>query len=182
MSEWADELVELLFRSSFMTLATSDEASQPWASPVEFACDEELRFYWASEMDARHSRNISNNPRVALSIYDSAQMPGDASVQAIYAEGPVEVFHRNDLGPALASVTRWIEWRDRDRVTLRPQTGAERSRPDTPWRYYRVKPGRMYALEPESRHSLGRLVDRRVPVDLRAAFARAYRLRLPSSD
>lgn len=47
MSDWVEAVTEILFESSFMTLATADVEGRPWASPVEFACDENLRFYLA---------------------------------------------------------------------------------------------------------------------------------------
>jgi nitroimidazol reductase NimA-like FMN-containing flavoprotein (pyridoxamine 5'-phosphate oxidase superfamily) len=70
MNDWIEEVTSLLFTSNFMTLATADGDGLPWVSPVEFACDEDLRFYWYSAFDARHSENVRANPRAALSIYD----------------------------------------------------------------------------------------------------------------
>ena len=52
-----------------MTLATADADGLPWATPVEFACDESMRFYWTSHFDARHSRNVRANARAAAVIY-----------------------------------------------------------------------------------------------------------------
>ena len=176
MGDWTDSLVDIIFKSSFMTLATADTDGLPWASPVEFACDEALRFYWSSVITARHSQNIRGNPRVALAIYDSTQTPGVlGEVAGLYAEGSVEELGPSDLervGPAIA---RWVSWRDAGRTTPRTQSEG-RNAPDTPWRVYRVQPTQISALNPVQ--SRERSVDWRVPVDLGESFARAYHRRL----
>jgi hypothetical protein len=56
--DWIDDVAELVFDSSFMILATADGDALPWVTPVEFLCDEDLRFYWNSVIDARHSENV----------------------------------------------------------------------------------------------------------------------------
>ena len=43
MSDLIDELTRLLFESSFMTVATADDKGLPWATPVEFVCDDVTR-------------------------------------------------------------------------------------------------------------------------------------------
>lgn len=109
-----------------MTLATADGDGLPWASPVEFVCDEALRFHWASHRNARHSRNVRANPRAAASIYDSGQAPGvRADVQGPYAEGPVEEFRPSELEAVLPSLARWIEWRDAGRTTARSRARGD---------------------------------------------------------
>lgn len=45
VKDWIEDVTEILFESAFMTLATADGKGLPWASPVEFVCDEDLRFY-----------------------------------------------------------------------------------------------------------------------------------------
>lgn len=176
MADWIDGLAGVIFDSSFMTLATADSVGVPWVSPVEFACDEALRFYWTSVTDARHSQNIRANPRAALSIYDSTQTPGIlGAVQGLYAEGPVEELTPSDLEAVRSSLSRWISWRDAGRVTPRTQW-PDRDASESPWRFYRLDPTQMYALDPVQ--STERWVDWRAPVDLQDSFSRAYRSRL----
>lgn len=176
MNDWTDELVRLIFSSSFMTLATADDDGVPWGSPVEFVCDESLRFYWVSVFDARHSRNVEANPHAALSIYDSTQTPGVAAVQGLYGEGPVEMLRGSDLEALRPILNRWVEWRDAGRDTSRRRPGGGFGG-DTPWRFYRLTPTQLYALDPDPPRARGSLVDWRVPVDLAEAFSRAYRSR-----
>ncbi len=176
MGDWTDGLVDIIFDSSFMTLATADRDGLPWVSPVEFVCDEELRFVWTSVIGARHSQNIRANPRAALSIYDSTQTPGVlGAVQGLYAEGPVEELTPPDLEALRPSLAKWISWRDAGRTTPRTQL-PDRDASESSWRFYRVNPTQMFALDPVQ--STKRWVDWRVPVDLMDSFSRAYRSRL----
>ena len=179
MSDWTDELTRLLFESSFLSLATTDVEGRPWVTPVEFACDDALRFYWTSHVDARHSRNLRANPRAALSIYDSAQAPGvRAPVQGLYAEGPVEELGRADLEALRPSLDRWLGWRDAARGIARHATTVDSPGDDTPWRTYRLTAVEVYALDPGGHPDLPGVRIWRVPVDLTGSFSRAYRARL----
>jgi uncharacterized protein YhbP (UPF0306 family) len=181
VNDWTDDLVQLIFDSSFMTLATADSEGVPWASPVEFACDEALRFYWVSVFDARHSRNVEANPHAALSIYDSTQTPGVAAVQGLYGEGPVEMLHGADLDAVRPILNRWVAWRDAGRDTSQSRRGGVGFGGDMPWRFYRLTPTQLYALDPSPPREQGSLVDWRAPVDLGEGFLRAYRSRMESS-
>ncbi len=71
-----------------MTLATADADGVPWVSPVWFATEDECVFYWISDPNARHSRNIDVRPEIAIVIFDSTVEPGAA--QAIYLEARAE--------------------------------------------------------------------------------------------
>jgi pyridoxine/pyridoxamine 5'-phosphate oxidase len=72
----------LVAQNAYLTLATSSVDGAPWASPVWFAARELAEFVWASKPGARHSRNLAENPRVALAIFDSTAAPGDG--RAVY--------------------------------------------------------------------------------------------------
>lgn len=177
MEDRIEDATWLIFESSFMTLATADSDCVPWVSPVEFVCDEDLRFYWSSVIDARHSQNVRVNPRAALSIYDHTYIALDGQPIALYGEGSVEEFHRSDLEAFLPSIQRWIEWRDVGRETPRPGRGDQPGE-GSPWRIYRLNPEQLYALHPDSHPEHGEPASWRVPVDLTDSFARAYRSRL----
>ncbi len=178
MGDLRDDVVRILFESSFMTLATADDAGAPWATPVEFSCDEELRFYWTSHVDARHSRNVRGNARAALSIYDSTQTPGvRAEVQGVYAEGSVEELREEDLAAVLPRLRRWIEWREASHPQ-RSRAAADSSGDATAWRQYRLTPEKLYALDPAGHPDIPGVRVWKVELDLAERFARAYRSRL----
>lgn len=179
MSDLSEDLAKLLFGSKFMTLATADADGLPWASPVEFACDDDLRFHWTSHVVARHSRNVRANPRAALSIYDSTQAAGvRAEVQGLYAEGSVEELSRAEAEAVGPSLDRWIAWRDPSRTAQGPGPTTRRSDADTPWRTYRLTATKLYALDPGGHPDIPGVRIWRVPLDLTESFSRAYRARL----
>jgi pyridoxine/pyridoxamine 5'-phosphate oxidase len=79
MSEPADlqsVVKEIVDANQYMTLATADEDGQPWASPVWFASTDYREFFWVSSPGARHSRNLTVRPELAIVIFDSRQAPG----------------------------------------------------------------------------------------------------------
>lgn len=178
MSDLTEELTKILFSSSFMTLATSDRDGLPWVTPVEFVCDEAMRFYWVSLVDARHSRNVRANPRAALAIYDSRQTPGvRAMAQGLYAEGSVEELHAADFEAARPSLRRWIDWRDAGLGAPRAPAGADPSGDETRWRQYRLTVTKLYALDPGGHPDFPGVRVWRASVDLTDSFSRAYRSR-----
>ena len=80
-AEHAHALIDAM---AYMTLATADADGRPWATPVWFAHRDHREFIWISRPGTRHSRNLAANPRLAISIYDSTVVPGDAA--AVYME------------------------------------------------------------------------------------------------
>lgn len=68
----------------YMTLATADEQGRPWASPVWYAPASPTELLWASDPDARHSRNIAGRPGIGVVIFDSTVPIGGA--EAVYIE------------------------------------------------------------------------------------------------
>jgi uncharacterized protein YhbP (UPF0306 family) len=77
----ADDVVRA---NKYLVLATATPGGTPWVTPVYFAHDELSSFWWVSRPDARHSRLISANPQVALTVFDSSVAIGGAA--AVYAE------------------------------------------------------------------------------------------------
>ncbi|MDO8451857.1 MAG: pyridoxamine 5'-phosphate oxidase family protein [bacterium] len=67
--------VKAIIRANrYMTLATADRSAKPWISPLFFA-EEKGIFYWYSPKRSRHSRYIATNPRVAITIFNSTSPP-----------------------------------------------------------------------------------------------------------
>lgn len=104
----------LVAENSYLTLATAAVDGVPWASPVWFAARELDVFVWASKPGARHSRNIAENPRVSLVIFDSSRPPAEA--RALYVSADAELVDDPTFEDALAvynarSVERGLgEW------------------------------------------------------------------------
>lgn len=63
---------EVLAQTHVMTLAVHDEAGV-WAADVIFVYDDELRLYWISDPDTRHSRAIEADGEAAATITASTK-------------------------------------------------------------------------------------------------------------
>jgi uncharacterized protein YhbP (UPF0306 family) len=62
---------EMIDANLYMTLATADEAGRPWASPVYFAVEGHREFFWVSNPETTHSRNLAVRPELGIVIFDS---------------------------------------------------------------------------------------------------------------
>jgi hypothetical protein len=82
------EAAAILEATAYMTLATSDAQGIPWATPVWFAPDGERAVLWLSDPEARHSRNLHEQPRLAIVIFDSRVASSEAA--AVYFEAVAE--------------------------------------------------------------------------------------------
>ena len=56
-----------------MTLATSDQAGEPHAAAVYFASDDELNFYFFSDLQTQHGQDLALRPQCAIAIYPECQ-------------------------------------------------------------------------------------------------------------
>jgi nitroimidazol reductase NimA-like FMN-containing flavoprotein (pyridoxamine 5'-phosphate oxidase superfamily) len=125
---------ELFSASPYMVLATADGDGTPWVSPVWFATDDGRTFYWVSDPNTRHSRNIAVRPEIAIVIFDSTVAPYEGA--AVYMEARaeqagtdgLEVFNRESEAQGL------------------PPWGPERVTEPAPTRLYRAVAGEQTML------------------------------------
>lgn len=64
-------IIAILNKIRYITLATSSRDGLPWNTPLGYKLDEDLNFYWVSEYSKQHSKNIKENGNVFIVIYDS---------------------------------------------------------------------------------------------------------------
>jgi ribonuclease HI len=81
--EYIDEFLAL---GQVMQLATSND-NNPWISTVYYVADSERNIYWLSLPERRHSKEVVNNPQVAIAIAIKQDLP----VIGIQAAGSVEI-------------------------------------------------------------------------------------------
>jgi pyridoxine/pyridoxamine 5'-phosphate oxidase len=84
----------------YMTLSTADASGLPWVSPVWFATLDHRRFFWVSDPNSRHSRNLAARPELAIVIFDSTVAVGDA--QPVYMSAVAEEVGDAELDEGLA--------------------------------------------------------------------------------
>jgi uncharacterized protein YhbP (UPF0306 family) len=80
----SEKAKEIISKILYATVATSSKDGQPWNSPLYVAYDENYNFFWASWTGTQHSKNIIENPRVFLTIYDSTVPEG--SGEGVYIQ------------------------------------------------------------------------------------------------
>ena len=93
--ELADHVRRVIDTNSYMALGTTDEIGHPWVSPVWYASEDYLNFFWVSSPDAKHSRNLAVHAEVAVAIFDSSVPVGGA--EAVYMKGVADELTGVDL-------------------------------------------------------------------------------------
>ncbi len=78
----------------YITIATCDKNSQPWNSPLYSAFDKNYNFYWASWKENQHSKNIAENEKVFVVIYDST-VP-ESTGFGVYMKGKAHQLAKKD--------------------------------------------------------------------------------------
>ena len=62
---------KIVDKNLYIAVATADRSGQPWASPVFYAHTGYRDYFWVSEPDATHSRNLRERREVGGVIFDS---------------------------------------------------------------------------------------------------------------
>jgi hypothetical protein len=137
----------------YMVLGTADQAGHPWVTPVWFASEDYARFHWVSSPEARHSRNLSARPDVAIAIFDSTVPVGGA--QAVYMAGTAEELTGAELDGGIEVFGR-LSVADGGRIWA-----LDDVQPPSLFRLYRATVSEHYALIPGRDPELGTGVDRR---------------------
>ncbi|MFB9237369.1 pyridoxamine 5'-phosphate oxidase family protein [Plantactinospora siamensis] len=150
----------LLDTNAFLTLGTVGPDGRPWTSPVYFAAAGLREFYWCSEADAVHSRNLAERPPVSIVVFDSRVRPYHG--RALYAAGTAVELDDADLDRGLR-VYPGPSDRGGTALTLDDVTGS------SPYRLYRATATDVWVLcprepgQPCPLHGLGK--DHRVRVE-----------------
>ena len=95
---------EIVAANRYMTIASGGRDGEPWASPVWFASADARAFLWISRPGARHSRNIADRPRIAISIFDSTQAPGTGA--GVYVAADAALVPEAEIDEAVATYAR----------------------------------------------------------------------------
>jgi uncharacterized protein YhbP (UPF0306 family) len=118
--------LDLLSGTAYVVLATADADGNPWATPVWFAPDGLDRLYWVSWPGSRHSRLVEERPEVALTVFDSRVVPGQAA--AFYATARARVCPADELDHGLGVFNRRSEAQGLSSFSREGVTGEARLR------------------------------------------------------
>ena len=89
----------LLGNNRYLTLGTINDDGRPWTTPVYFAAGGERDFYWVSDTEAQHSRNLAERPDVSIVVFDSSVEPFHG--RAVYAAATARELSGEDLDRGL---------------------------------------------------------------------------------
>jgi uncharacterized protein YhbP (UPF0306 family) len=81
-------------KANIMQLGTT-AGNQPWICTVHFYADEDLNFYWCSDVTRRHSKELENNSKAAAYFLVHENTPDEDYVIGISVEGTAELLKEN---------------------------------------------------------------------------------------
>lgn len=148
------EAAEILKKIIYATVATASAQAEPWNSPVYVVYDSQLHFYWASGKASQHSRNIKENSRVFLVIYDSTVPWGQG--KGIFIQGEAEEVVDPD------EITKACQLRKARAAEAKHP--SEEFLPDKPRSIYKVTPSKLWMNQDGKTN--GYFVDERAELDL----------------
>lgn len=130
----------------YLTLATTD-GEDPWASPLFYTVDKEYNFYYISQLNSLHSKNIAMNPSVSFAIFNTRQKEGEGN--GVQARGVVKLIKDSQIKEAM----KWYK-------TSFIEMNEENFMGDAPYRLFKITPSNIYILDPDEE------TDKRVEVFL----------------
>jgi nitroimidazol reductase NimA-like FMN-containing flavoprotein (pyridoxamine 5'-phosphate oxidase superfamily) len=141
----------------YITIATlGADDNRPWNTPVYAAFDSDLNFYWASDRQSQHSKNVRHRPEVFITIYDSTIPEGTGAGAGVYLQARAkELTDRQQIVGAHELLARRVG------KTPRP---PEAFLGDMPRRIYQAVPERAWVNDNGER--AGAFVDIRIEIDL----------------
>ena len=149
---------QIIAENLYMVLATASSDGEPWVSPIFFAYDDQYNFYWVSNKDARHSKLLQENPRVAISIFDSRAPEGDGD--GVYIKADVKELA--EIADIRRGMSIFNNRASKDDFKIKDQSDVTG---DGVWRIYQATPTEVSKLG-YGTYVNGQYVDQRVTVVL----------------
>lgn len=142
-----DSVKSIIKNNIYLTLATGDK--EPWAAPLYYCIDDNLNFYFISQIDSLHIKHIMQNPVVAFAIFDSTAKEGTGI--GIQATGSVVFLEtEEEIKEALKFYhTIFISCTPKDFIG------------DKPYRLFKLTPKKIFTQDPNSE------IDKRIEVPLK---------------
>ena len=149
---------EVIGNTPYITIATASKDGMPWNTPVFSAFDAQYNFFWASDRNAQHSKNIEENRNVFLAIYDSTRPPGTNRGRGISIQAKVFILtEEKDIEEALHILSK--------RQGEEPREGrAHEFLGNYPRRIYKAVPEKVWVNEHGDVD--GNFIDIRVEIEL----------------
>ncbi len=129
----------------YLSLATVG-MGQPWIAPLYYAADENFNLYFVSEKTSRHAQHITRSPQVAVSIFNSQEIP--EKVNGVQIKGEARQVGLKELPHALGvyfkkRFSELLTDRIKDHLNPIKYLGG------FPYRVYKIIPHKTYILDPQ---------------------------------
>ena len=148
-----DSAKKIIERNAYLTLGTTCEDGTPWISPLYYAYDNRLNFFWVSPKNADHSKNIRRNQVVSMVLFDSHAQKW-TGVGLYFTAGCQELNNPNEVMVGLR-----LEF---DRLRD-PLPSAEEFLGDSEYRVYKATPSKIWITQ--DKETNGKTVDSRAEID-----------------
>lgn len=141
----------------YITIATASKDGQPWNSPVYSAFDKNYNFFWASDQNGQHSKNIKENNKIFLVIYDSTAREGTGEGVYVLAKA-YELTDKEEITHALKHLDGRVS-KQKD-----PTIRVSEFQNEMPRRVYKAVPEKVWVNDDGEIN--GNYIDIRIEVDL----------------
>lgn len=134
---------EIINKILYITIASVSDEGQPWNSPVYSGFDSELNFYWSSDKDSQHSKNIRVNGKVFIVVYDSTAEAG--SGEGVYIQAEAKELSENEE----ITVARRITQTRKGQLDEMTEDEAEKFKGSLARRIYKATPHKIWLNDVE---------------------------------
>lgn len=134
-NNYSEKARQILSKILYITIATSAKGGQPWNSPVYSAFDENYNFYWASDQNGQHSKNIKENNQIFIVVYDSTAPEGTG--EGVYIKSKAHALTNE------TEILRALKILD-ERVGKNKERDASKFLGDYPRRVYKAVPEKVW--------------------------------------
>lgn len=158
MDKYIEGAKKIIADNIYLTLATSSKKGKPWISPLFFAYDEKYNLYWVSNKNSLHSKLVRQNPKVAITIFDSHAPEGLGD--GVYFEASAkELENIRDIEIAITALNKRVT---KEEFSIK---NIEQITKKGIWRVYKATPTKIWKLT-EGEFINGQNVDRKVEIKL----------------
>jgi uncharacterized protein YhbP (UPF0306 family) len=137
---------EIIKNNIYLTLGTADKV--PWVAPLFYCVSDNFTFYFISQLDSLHTKQMLKNSKVAFSIFDSHAEEGKGT--GVQATGNVQLIREEDL---LKEITNY----QTNFIKISPEVLSG----NAPYRLFKLTVIDVWVTDPDAK------VDKRVKVELR---------------
>jgi general stress protein 26 len=153
VARYTKDAKKVIDKIEYIDLATVTSDGRPWNSPLWFARDSKYNFYFYSPKYTQHAKNVRNNGKGFVIIYDSTAPEGTGF--GVYMRVNVrELKEEKEVEEAF----RWV-FKGKKKGSVKDFIGK------TPRRMYKVTPQKVWVNDAEIKNDL--YLDYRVEIKLK---------------